>query len=47
MKEQPTFLPMSKQEAKELGIELVDLILISGDACVDHPSLGAGLPGRF
>ena len=34
------------QEAKNLGIEQFDIILVSGDAYVDHPSFGAGLLGR-
>ena len=46
MKEQPRFLPMSLQEARTLGIEQFDVILISGDAYVDHPSFAAALIGR-
>ncbi len=46
MKEQPRFLPMSLQEARKLGIEQFDVILISGDAYVDHPSFAAALIGR-
>ncbi|MFA6373749.1 MAG: hypothetical protein WCW68_14095, partial [Methanothrix sp.] len=38
MKEQPRFLPMSLSEARTQGIEQFDVILISGDAYVDHPS---------
>jgi uncharacterized radical SAM protein YgiQ len=43
---QPSFLPLSQQEAKELGIDQLDIILVSGDAYVDHPSFGAALIGR-
>jgi uncharacterized radical SAM protein YgiQ len=37
---------MSLPEGKSLGIEQFDIILVSGDAYVDHPSFGAGLLGR-
>ncbi|WP_348304686.1 YgiQ family radical SAM protein [Methanothrix sp.] len=46
MTKQPCFLPMSLPEGRSLGIEQFDIILISGDAYVDHPSFGAGLLGR-
>ena len=46
MIKQPPFLPISLQEAGDLGIEQFDIILVSGDAYVDHPSFGAGLLGR-
>ncbi len=46
MIDQPRILPMSLQEAKTIGIEQFDVILISGDAYVDHPSFAAGLIGR-
>ncbi|MCK9566838.1 MAG: YgiQ family radical SAM protein, partial [Methanothrix sp.] len=46
MKEQPRFLPMSLSEARTQGIEQFDVILISGDAYVDHPSFAAALIGR-
>ncbi len=37
---------MSLSEAKDLGIEQLDVILVSGDAYVDHPSFGTALIGR-
>ncbi|HXW99295.1 MAG TPA: YgiQ family radical SAM protein, partial [Methanomicrobiales archaeon] len=40
------FLPMSLGEAKERGIEAFDIILVSGDAYVDHPSFGTAIIGR-
>ena len=40
------FLPMSRAEMQQLGWELCDVILISGDAYVDHPSFGMALVGR-
>jgi len=46
MREQPAFLPMLRQEAEDLGIDQLDVILISGDAYVDHPSFAAAIVGR-
>ncbi|MFA4877233.1 MAG: YgiQ family radical SAM protein [Methanoregula sp.] len=43
---QPPFLPMSLQEGGKLGIRQFDIILVSGDAYVDHPSFGTALIGR-
>ncbi len=47
MKHQPLFLPISLREAEELGIHQFDVILVTGDAYVDHPSFGAALIGRL
>jgi uncharacterized radical SAM protein YgiQ len=46
MSRQPQFLPMSLQEGEKLGIRQFDIILITGDAYVDHPSFGTALIGR-
>jgi uncharacterized radical SAM protein YgiQ len=46
MTRQPLFLPMSPKEGKKLGISQFDIILITGDAYVDHPSFGIALLGR-
>ena len=43
---QPRFLPMTLKEGAELGIEQFDVILITGDSYVDHPSFGTALIGR-
>jgi len=43
---QPPFLPLSLAEARDLGVDQLDVILVSGDAYVDHPSFGAALIGR-
>ena len=43
---QPKFLPMSKKEMDALGWEQLDVLLISGDSYVDHPSFGMALLGR-
>ena len=39
-------LPMSRAEMDSLGWDQCDVILVSGDAYVDHPSFGAALIGR-
>lgn len=40
------FLPITKKELDYLGWDYVDVILISGDAYVDHPSFAAAVIGR-
>ncbi|HEY9205910.1 MAG TPA: hypothetical protein VIO58_08310, partial [Candidatus Methanoperedens sp.] len=40
MNSQPHFLPMSLHEAREMGISEFDIILVTGDAYIDHPSFG-------
>jgi uncharacterized radical SAM protein YgiQ len=42
-----TFLPTSVRELKERGWQQPDIILITGDAYVDHPSFGVALIGRW
>jgi len=39
-------LPMSREEMDALGWDSCDVILITGDAYIDHPSFGAALIGR-
>jgi uncharacterized radical SAM protein YgiQ len=39
-------LPVSRAELDRLGWECCDVILVTGDAYVDHPSFGAALIGR-
>ncbi len=41
------FLPVNKAEMKRLDWERCDVILVSGDAYIDHPSFAAALLGRF
>ena len=41
------FLPMSRAEMDDLGWECCDVILVTGDAYVDHPSFGMALVGRL
>lgn len=40
------FLPTTSEEAVRRGWDELDIILVSGDAYVDHPSFGAALLGR-
>ena len=40
-------LPMSRAEMDALGWDSCDIILVSGDAYIDHPSFGAALIGRL
>ena len=39
-------LPMSRAEMDQLGWDACDIILVSGDAYVDHPSFGMAVIGR-
>ncbi len=40
-------LPMSRHEMETLGWDSCDIILVTGDAYVDHPSFGMALVGRL
>lgn len=40
-------LPMSRQEMNELEWDCCDIIIITGDAYVDHPSFGMAIIGRL
>jgi uncharacterized radical SAM protein YgiQ len=41
------FLPMSRVEMDTLGWDSCDIILVTGDAYIDHPSFGMALIGRL
>ncbi len=41
------FLPVNKQDLQSRSIPSLDIILISGEAYVDHPSFGIAIIGRF
>lgn len=41
------FLPMSRAEMDELGWDSCDIIIVTGDAYVDHPSFGMAIIGRL
>jgi uncharacterized radical SAM protein YgiQ len=40
-------LPMSRAEMEELGWDSCDIIIVTGDAYVDHPSFGMAIIGRL
>ncbi|WP_255429221.1 YgiQ family radical SAM protein [Ramlibacter albus] len=40
------FLPMSRKEMDQLGWDSCDIVLVTGDAYVDHPSFGMAVIGR-
>src|ERR1700721_2166363 len=40
------FLPMSRAEMDILGWDSCDVIVVTGDAYVDHPSFGMAIIGR-
>ena len=40
------FLPISKEDMKERGIEQLDFVFVIGDAYVDHPSFGYAIISR-
>lgn len=40
------WLPTTKKEIEHLGWDHIDVILFSGDAYIDHPSMGAAVIGR-
>lgn len=41
------FLPMSREEMDVLGWDSCDIVLVTGDAYVDHPSFGMAIVGRL
>ena len=40
------FLPMSRAEMEQLGWDSCDIVLVTGDAYIDHPSFGMAVIGR-
>ena len=43
----PHFLPITLDEVKRLGWEQVDVVLVTGDAYIDHPAFGTAVIGRM
>ncbi len=41
------FLPMTRAQMQALGWDSCDVILVTGDAYIDHPSFGMALVGRL
>lgn len=44
---QPGFLPTTLAEMRHLGWDRLDVLLVSGDAYVDHPTFAVALLGRW
>ncbi len=42
----PQFLPMDLKEARQRGWEELDVVIVTGDAYVDHPGFGTAIIGR-
>lgn len=47
MPEIDKWLPISKKEVQKRGWSKLDVVLVSGDAYVDHPSFGVAVIGRL
>ena len=43
----PHFLPITLDEVHRLGWDAIDIVLVSGDAYIDHPSFGTAVLGRM
>ncbi|MFL5786304.1 MAG: YgiQ family radical SAM protein [Bacteriovoracaceae bacterium] len=41
------WLPLTKKEAEKRGWDELDVVLVTGDAYVDHPAFGAAVMGRI
>ena len=41
------FLPTSREEMQQLGWDSCDIVIVTGDAYVDHPSFGMAIIGRL
>ena len=41
------WLPTTRKEAELRGWDELDVVMFSGDAYVDHPSVGAAVIGRL
>ena len=41
------WLPITKKELEKRGLDEVDVVLVSGDAYVDHPAFGTAVIGRI
>ena len=46
MKLANNFLPICKDDLKKRNINVLDFIIVTGDAYVDHPSFGTAIIGR-
>ncbi|MFA6716595.1 MAG: hypothetical protein WCS27_14540 [Victivallaceae bacterium] len=41
------FLPTSSEDMRKLGWDELDIVLITGDCYIDHPSFGTAVIGRL
>ena len=41
------FLPTTREEMEARGWDALDILIVNGDAYVDHPAFGGALIGRF
>src|SRR5712671_1969364 len=41
------FLPTTREEMAARGWDALDILIVNGDAYVDHPAFGGALIGRF
>src|SRR6476619_5194599 len=41
------FLPTTREEMTARGWDEIDILIVNGDAYVDHPAFGGALIGRF
>lgn len=46
MKLAKNFLPICKKDLIDRNIDILDFIIVTGDAYVDHPSFGSAIIGR-
>ena len=42
----PTHLPMTMDEARRRGWDELDVVIVTGDAYIDHPSFAMAILGR-
>ncbi len=45
-KDRSTFLPLTKDDVRRRSWDVLDIIIVTGDAYVDHPSYGCAVIGR-
>ncbi len=41
------FLPTTREEMRARGWDELDILIVNGDAYVDHPAFGGAIIGRF
>ena len=43
----PAFLPTTREEMRARGWDELDVLMVTGDAYVDHPAFGTAVIGRL